>query len=409
MNDTIDKELIETESDNSVFLDFDEEFDNFDEFQGNNERIRAPLTPGKIIRRSFIALFSALFLALVAVYLILLTIARGPSETVRNMLVLSARQASATKWMPRLFLDSDTVAEIYENSDKVTVDVITAEEYADLNKPNNESDGVVESDVWAESSNGMTLKIETGSTFKGYVLLVKDPSRIFVGTSSDDYSSADVGMDIFNIVSKYNAVAGINGGEFPDKGGVGTGSSPIGLTYSLGKCVWNDSSVRTFIGFDSNNRLVVSESMSYSQAEALGIRDAVSFQTGNVLINSVDGNINLHYENSNTGTAQRTAIGQREDGTVIMIVTDGRTASSLGATHNDMINLMIKYGAVNAAMLDGGSSAMLYYENYYDIFSGFDYSHLDTYQQKGLVNKYQAFSSPRTIPTYFLVKKEVAE
>ena len=391
MNETIEKESL-----NAVTEDI------FDAEQYN----KPPLTAGKIVLRCFIAFFTVLFLLVVGVYLTLLSIARGPSETVRNMLVLSARQASATKWMPQLFLDEETITEIYENSDKITVDVMSAEEYAEKNKADNETQGVVVEDEWDGASDGMVLKIENGSTYKAYVLLVKDPSRVFVGTSSDNYDNATIGMDIFNVVERYDAIAGINGGEFLDKGGVGTGAKPMGLTYSCGTCVWNEALRRTFIGFDSNDRLVVSESMSYAQANALGIRDAVSFQTGNVLIDSVDGNISFHYEDSNTGTAQRTAIGQREDGTVIMIVTDGRTASSIGATHNDMINLMIKYGAVNAAMLDGGSSAMLYFENYFDVFPGFDYSRLDTYQQRGLVNKYQAFSSPRTIPTFFLVRRE---
>ena len=141
----------------------------------------------------------------------------------------------------------------------------------------------------------------------------------------------------------------------------------------------------------------------------MGIRDAVMFQNGNTLISSWQGNISLYYSGANTGTAQRTAIGQREDGTVIFIVTDGRNASSLGATHNDMIDLMVKYGAVNAAMLDGGSSAMMYCEGYYDLFDEFKDVTLDDYQQRGLVNKYKAFTSPRPIPTYFVVSKEAGD
>ena len=146
-----------------------------------------PLTAGKIVVRCVIAFFSVLFLLVLGVYLTLLSIARGPSETVRNMLVLSARQASATKWMPRLFLDEDTINEIYENSDKVTVDVMSAEEYAEKNKADNNSAGAVPEDEWADSADGMVLKIENGSTYKADVLLLKDASRAFVGTSSDHY------------------------------------------------------------------------------------------------------------------------------------------------------------------------------------------------------------------------------
>ena len=187
MNETIEKESL-----NAVTEDI------FDAEQYN----KPPLTAGKIVLRCFIAFFTVLFLLVIGVYLTLLSIARGPSETVRNMLVLSARQASATKWMPQLFLDEETINEIYENSDKITVDVMSAEEYAEKNKADNETQGVVVEDEWDGASDGMVLKIENGSTYKAYVLLVKDPSRVFVGTSSDNYDNATIGMDIFNVVER---------------------------------------------------------------------------------------------------------------------------------------------------------------------------------------------------------------
>ena len=72
---------------------------------------------------------------------------------------------------------------------------------------------------------------------------------------------------------------------------------------------------------------------------------------------------------------------------------------------NDVIDIMVSYGAVTAGMLDGGSSAMMYYENYFDKY-GYDIEKLDQYQKQGLVNKYKAFTTPRKIPTYFIVGGE---
>ena len=88
-----------------------------------------------------------------------------------------------------------------------------------------------------------------------------------------------------------------------------------------------------------------------------------------------------------------------------MLVTDGRTASSLGATPADVTGVMLEYGAVSAAMLDGGSSAMMYYKDYYNKYD-VDTSKLDEYQKMGLVSKYKAFTAPRRMPTYFIVKGE---
>ena len=238
-------------------------------------------------------------------------------------------------------------------------------------------------------------------TFKAYLLMVKDPSRVFVGTSSD-FKSGKPGMRIFEIADKYGAVAAINGGEYPDGGGVGQGDYPIGITYSQGALVFDGHTNRTFMGFTNENKLYVSEGMNKTRAAELGIRDGVCFQTGNCLITNDGENITLHYADGNTGRAQRTAIGQRADGTVLLLVTDGRTASSIGATHNDLIEIMLEYGAVMAGKLDGGSSAMMYYRNYFDLYD-IDPSGLDEYQRKGLVNTYKAFTNPRKMPTYFVI------
>lgn len=353
---------------------------------------------GKYVGRSFGVLGSVLLFVIIAVFATVGTIAYGPSETVRDLLVQSAMQASATKWVPYIFLDADTVDDIINKSEEVVQDIVSMDDY---NDPNTN----IDEDEWANAKDGMIFETVNGSTFKAYVLLVKDPSRVYVGTSTNDFSNSKAGVNVFQAAERYNAVACINAGEFLDNGGHGSGYAPLGLTYSQGKCVYRDSTPKTFMGFDKNNNLIVREGMTEAEADALGIRDAVCFQNNNTLIQKEGDNIVLSYEDGNAGTSQRTAIGQRADGVVILIVTDGRSASSLGATHNDMIDLMVSYGAVTAGMLDGGSSAMMYYEDYYTKY-GYDTSKLDKYQAQGLVNNYKAFTEPRRIPTFFMVAPE---
>lgn len=358
---------------------------------------------GKILFRTFLSLITVVLCAVIAVLSAAFVVLNGPCKPLRDRLVLSAMQASATKWVPGLFLSGETVEQIVTNSYVVNTDVISLDEYA----AETGSDAKENEDEWKNAIDGMLLENVSGATFNGYVLLIKDPSRVFVGTSSD-FTKGLAGMRIFDIVKKEDAVAAINGGEFADPGGSGTGNNPMGITYARGECVWSDSLKRTFIGFDKDNKLVVSEPMDKKTADSLSIRDGVSFQTGNVLITNEDGNVTMHYADNNTGTAQRTAVGQRADGTVIFLVTDGRSASSLGATRNDVIDVMVKYGAVTAGMLDGGSSSLMYYEDYYTKY-GIDESTLDEYQKKGLVNHYKAFTNPRRIPTYFCVAREKAD
>lgn len=352
---------------------------------------------GKVIRRTSAWFFSIIAYILIAAIVLLAVVAHGPSTTLRDALVLSAMQASATKWVPGLFLSDETVQQIVDASyvdSKLTIDM---DSYT-------ENGSYADGDEWANAIDGVKY-IEAGyPNFKAYIMLVKDPSRVYAGTSSDNYATATEGRRVFDFAKRENVLACINGGGFADEGGMGSGATPTGMTYSKGKCVWKQNSSLTFIGFDSNNKLVATEGMSESKAQSLGIRDGVSFQTGNVLINSGADGVHIYYKNKNTGAAQRTAIGQRADGTVILVVTDGRTASSIGATYNDIIDIMVSYGAVTAGMLDGGSSTMMYYENYYEKYN-MDTSKLDEYQLKGLVNKYRAFYPPRKIPTYFCVSR----
>lgn len=383
-------------------------------------RNRNTLTAGTVVKRILLVLVTVLLLAVISLFVLCSTIAHGPSETVRDALVLSAMQASATKWVPGLFLDKDTVNGIMEASEKQNnIPIIVDPGYVHTVTETDAEGKVIivpveeteegpaeESEDWDKAIDGMLYFTLTGPTYKAYVLLIKDPARVYLGTSSD-YHSGKTGIRIFDIVERENAVAAINGGEFYDNGS-STGDNPLGLTYSLGKCVWEDGHQTNFFGIDENDRLVVRETMTKKQAEELHIRDGCSFQHGNVLITHEGSKVNYHYAPGNSGLAQRTAIGQRADGTIIFVVTDGRTASSLGCNHDGMINLMASLGAVEAGMLDGGSSTMMYYRDYYTKY-GIDTKYLDSYQKKGLVNKYKAFSNPRRIPTYFLVSPEGGE
>lgn len=356
---------------------------------------RKKLTAKTIVGRAFLSLGTAVVMALVTVISACLMVCYGPSKSLRNMGVIMAKEASATKWVPTLFLPSKTVDKIIADSEKLNTNVVNVE---DISR-------VEDTDEWSDAKNGTKLIFLNEAKFKGYLMLIKDPKRVTVGISSENFAGAAAGMRIFDIADKYKCLAAINGGEFADAGGQGNGAKPMGLTYSGGKNVWKDGLRRTFIGFDSKDRLICKESMTKDEADKLGIRDAVSFQNGNVLIEQSGTEVKLYKADSDTGTAQRTAIGQRADGTVIMLVTDGRTVDSIGATRNDVIDIMVSNGAINAGMLDGGSSAMLYYRDYANAYS-IDKTTLDSYQQMGLVNRYKAFTKPRRIPTYFIVSEE---
>jgi hypothetical protein len=53
----------------------------------------------------------------------------------------------------------------------------------------------------------------------------------------------------------------------------------------------------------------------------------------------------------------RTLAGVGEDGTLLLVVVDGRTTTSVGATLGEAASLMVSLGAVSAMNLDGGGSS----------------------------------------------------
>lgn len=63
------------------------------------------------------------------------------------------------------------------------------------------------------------------------------------------------------------------------------------------------------------------------------------------------------------GRAPRTAIAELKDGSVWLVVVDGRSSSSTGMTLEELANYLVKLGVYNAMNLDGGGSSALVAKN----------------------------------------------
>ena len=110
-------------------------------------------------------------------------------------------------------------------------------------------------------------------------------------------------------------------------------------------------------GIDGDGILHVG-TMSPKSALDAGVRDAVSFGPA-LIINGTPCNSGGSLSG---GFNPRTAIGQRSDGAMLMLVINGRSIGSLGATLDDLVSVMLDYGAVNASNLDGGASSLMMYD-----------------------------------------------
>lgn len=191
--------------------------------------------------------------------------------------------------------------------------------------------------------------------YKGYLLKVRDPSKVFLGCTKD---FLEHGQKLNKIAKNYNAIAGINSGGFVDRRGHGNGGTPFGLVIINSKIIYKDNSKKyNVIGLNKNNILVLGK-YTINKIKQLNLRDAVTFSPNLVL----NGKPTRILGNGGGGLQPRTGIAQKKDGTILMLVIDGRQFSSTGTTYREIQNIFLKYGAYNAAILDGGSSTTMYYK-----------------------------------------------
>ena len=147
------------------------------------------------------------------------------------------------------------------------------------------------------------------------------------------------------------------------------GGSPLGIVVQDGKITYNSPSSLSglyLIGLNKDNLLVVKDIDGMSAADfesyvnEAGIRDAVAFQeessdSNNHFVPLIINNEARVLKGQGSGANPRTAIGQRADGAILLLVTDGRGASGhLGAT------------ASSTMVYNGGyemTSVTFYYQN----------------------------------------------
>ena len=206
-----------------------------------------------------------------------------------------------------------------------------------------------------EDGDGIIIVDVMKKGFNGTMIVVLDPARVFVG--GPGFYGGN-GMLLEDLVRRYDALGGINAGGFIDDDGGGSGGLPEGLTIVDGKSyLWASSGASA--AFDEDNILHVGD-YTIETAAADHIRDCVSF--GPALIVDGEAQYGSHME---SGINPRTAIGQREDGAVLMLCIDGRQLHSIGASYGDLRDVMLDFGAVNACSLDGGSSTVMYFDGEY--------------------------------------------
>ena len=302
---------------------------------------------------------------------------RGPSPTMTGAVCNSLRETSALRWIPGLFLSEEELDSY----------LLKSTEDLDTEQVNTSLIHIAEarqSETGPETPYLELVDIAYG-TCRGKLLIVREPKSVILGTSGR--FGVDPGLQLTEMVAKYNGLAGTNAGGFIDNNGLGNGGTPTGMVISEGEILYGEASTRyNVIGLDKDGVLLVG-TMTGSEALERGMKYGVSFVTHDGIASSLIINGEVQTQNCGPGVNPRTAIGQREDGAILLLVLDGRSSKTLGATLENVVDIMLQYGAVNAGNLDGGSSSVMVYDG-------------------RIINNCASVVGPRRIPTAFLLMKE---
>ncbi len=352
--------------------------------------------PLKICLRVCLCILTFVAVTFAGAYFTLWTICHGPSKAARDLFVSTILETGQMKFLASWYFSEDEILAITDRNGMGKTEEDVNPDLIEIPTVD-ENNGNQEFDI-----DGIELVEISGRSFFAKLLIINDPSRVKLSTIYpwSDFNKSKYGETLEQLVQRGDYTAGINGGEYYSEGN--WGGIPKGLVVCDGVIQYNAPQAGdVMVGFTQNNILMIADigNMSAEQAEQFvadnQIRDAVSFK-------DIDDGDNNHFtkliingtsreiSGSGSGANPRTVIGQRADGAVLMLVTDGRGAAGhLGATAQDLISIMQEYGAVNAANLDGGSSSAMYYNGTYEMTS---------------VTLYYSTSSWR-LPTAFVVEK----
>lgn len=271
----------------------------------------------------------------------------GPFDNAKRIYVGSAMTTFKHQYLATAFLSKERIDQILNSAPK--------DEAA-------KGDNGSTVDVKGTNSNAIDLYKFENSKYTGYMMVIKNPKRVKIAYTN---ALGVKGETTSQMAMDNNAVAAINGGAFVDTSSsanwTGNGGTPSGVIISDGKVVFSDlkpNQGTTCMAMDSEGKMHVG-TYTLQQLKNMGTTQAVSF--GPVLIKNGQP-LDLSDKSASWGVAPRTAIGQRADGSIVMMVIDGRSiVNGLGATITELQTLMLTKGeCVNAINLDGGKSSTMY-------------------------------------------------
>ncbi|MBR4618913.1 MAG: phosphodiester glycosidase family protein [Bacilli bacterium] len=309
------------------------------------------------LKRPRLHIFTYFVILLDLMVIALLVIIYTPVVQFKNFWIPTAMTTMSHRYLAYTLYSEESVNKVMSENyiiqvnENVNLDDIVI----DTNISNKHYTSKYEKDMFTKDPGNDVYKIIRleESNFKGYLTVIYDPSDVDLALPK---KLGRQGQSVAKLCTENGGLVGINGGGFEDLDGWGNGSTPYGAIIKDGVLVWNHSGGDGgLIGFTKDHKMYLTTETP-EVAISKGMDDAVEF--GPFLI--VNGKVAEIKGDGGWGRAPRTVIAQRQDGVVLFLEIEGRLPGySIGATMNEVIEVLLRYKAYNAANLDGGASATM--------------------------------------------------
>ena len=207
-----------------------------------------------------------------------------------------------------------------------------------------------------DAQNEILIAREKGSTYRGVLVIMKDPSRLSLQAAS---TLGSVGQVCGKIAEAHGGVIGMTGSGFIDPGGTGNGGTLAGYAMCNGKSYGGHMGYGyKRLELHEDNRIYIRDSDSEVSP---GTTDAVEFSPAMI----IDGETVVNARSGFSDLQPRACLGQSKYGEIIALLVEGRLTTSVGISVPDCAAIMAKHDCMQAMNLDGGTSAMIWYKGKY--------------------------------------------
>ena len=294
-------------------------------------------TKKKKAKKSIIALIIIDVFVLICFFL-----TYGPISYFRDFLITTAMTTQSHKYLARIFYNEDTIIKVLQSN--------TISDFDSGSDTSLIVVGQVDDGHYASAYEKEILEHEKDQDYKliefeyngydCYLVAIYDPTRVSLMQSTYIGKS---GQLLREMAKDNNALVSINAGGFIDAdasgiAGTGNGGIPSGIVIKDGKLLYGSGNVKTTIaGFNQEGILVLTYSTA---AEAInnGMKDAIQFGPF-LVVNGQSATINGNGANKYNWSGRG------------------------GASMEDLLVILERYGAYNAVNMDGGASTTLVIEN----------------------------------------------